>query len=167
MGHSLPLYLVYCSSFSILFKKRTVRHVLVWTMLGQRVWRMLQVLKYKGIYSHLQFCISSWGLAHANTLNLLEKMHKRIIRNMTNSSHLVHTTPLFFKLNLLNINNICNLEIAKYMFQINHATNLQDNQTFRLASHKLYANFTQDFRLKVAYSFLRNGLSLSKNLFFL
>ena len=60
-------------------------------------------------------------------LIFLKKMLKRIIRNMTNSPYLEHTTPLFFKLNLLKINDdllkindICNLEIAKYMFQINH-----------------------------------------------
>ena len=54
---------------------------------------------------------------------------------MTNSPYLEHTSPLFFKLNLLKINDICNLEIAKYMFQINHTMTLLGNQTFRLASH--------------------------------
>ena len=81
----------------------------------------LQTLKavyFSLIYSHLQYCISAWGLAHANALNPLEKLHKRIIRNMTNSPYREHTTPLFFKLNLLKIHDICNLEIAKYMFQI-------------------------------------------------
>ena len=95
----------------------------------------LKFINFSLIYSHSQYCISSWGLAHANTLNPLEKMHQRIIRNMTNSPYLEHTTPLFFKLNLLKINDICNLEIAKYTFQINHTMTSQDNQTFRLASH--------------------------------
>ena len=88
------------------------------------------------IYSHLQYCIFLWELAHAITLNPLEKMHKRIIRNMTNSSFFEHITPFFFKLNSLKINDICNLEIAKYMFQINHIITLRDNQTFCLAFHR-------------------------------
>ena len=85
------------------------------------------------IYSHLQYCISTLGLAHVNALTPLEKLDKRIIRNMTNSSHLEHTTQLFFKLNLLH--DICNLEVAKYMFQIKKKTTPHDNQIFRLASH--------------------------------
>ena len=109
-----------------------------WAVLKLRPYADLQTLKsiyFSLMYSHLQYCISLWGLAHANTLNPLEKMHKRIMRNMTNSPYLQHTTPLFFKLNLLKINDTCNLEIAKYMFQINHTMTLQDNQTFRLAYH--------------------------------
>ena len=35
----------------------------------------LKSIHFSLIYSHLQYCISSWGLAHANTLNPLEKMH--------------------------------------------------------------------------------------------
>ena len=61
-----------------------------------------------------------------------KKLHKRIIRN---SPHLEHTTPLFFKLNLLKIHDICNLEVAKYMFQIKNKTTLHNSQIFRLASH--------------------------------
>ena len=74
-----------------------------WAILKLRPYADLQTFKsiyFSLIYSHFQYCISSWGLAHANTLNPLEKMHKRIIRNMTNSPYLEYSTPLFFKLNL-------------------------------------------------------------------
>ena len=70
-----------------------------------------------------------------NALSPFEKLHKRIIRYMTNSPHLEHTTPLFFKLNLLKMHDIFNLEVTKYMFQIKSKTTLHDSQIFRLASH--------------------------------
>ena len=73
-------------------------------------------------------------LAHANTLNPLEKLHKHIIRNIISSPYLEHTTPLFFKLSLLEIHDICNLEIAKNMFQIKNKMTLYNNQIFCLAT---------------------------------
>ena len=109
-----------------------------WAILKLRQYIDLQTLKavyFSLIYSHLQYCISAWGLAHADALNPLEKLHKRIIRNMTNSPYREHTTPLFFKLNLLKIHDICNLEIAKNMFQIKNKMTQHDSQIFHLATH--------------------------------
>ena len=108
-----------------------------WAILKLRQYVDLLTLKtvyFSLIYLHLQYCISLWGLAHAKALNPLEKLHKRIIRNITSSPYLEHTTPLFFKLNLLKIHNICNLEIAKNMFQIKNKMTLHDNQIFCLAT---------------------------------
>jgi len=36
--------------------------------------------------SHLQYCISTWGMTSKNALHPLEKLHKRIVRIMTKSS---------------------------------------------------------------------------------
>ena len=47
---------------------------------------------------------------------------------------LEHTTPLFFKLNLLKIYDICKLEIVKNMFQIKNKMTLYDDQIFCLAT---------------------------------
>ena len=40
----------------------------------------LKIAYYSLIYFHLQYCISSWGLAAASNLDPLEKMQKRSIR---------------------------------------------------------------------------------------
>ena len=90
-----------------------------WAILKLRNYVYLSALKavyYFFVYSHLQYCISTWGLASKTALVPLEKLHKRIIRYLSQSPYLAHTNPLFFKLNLLKINDICLLEIAKYMF---------------------------------------------------
>ena len=55
------------------------------------------------------------GLACANALDPLEKLHKRIIKNVTQSSYIEDTFLFFFKPNFLKIKDICSLEIAKSM----------------------------------------------------
>ena len=139
-----------------------------WAILKLRQYVDLLTLKtvyFSLIYSHLQYCISSWGLAHANALNPLEKLHKRIIRNITSSPYLEHTTPLFFKLNLLKIHDICNLEIAKNMFQIKNKMTLHDNQIFCLATqmHKHQTRLSS----KNNYFILRKRTDFGKNRFLL
>ena len=126
----------------------------------------LKTVYFSLIYSHLQNCISSWGLAHANALNPLEKLHKRIIRNITSSPYLEHTTPLFFKLNLSKIHDICNLEIAKNMFQTKNKMTLHDNQNFCLATqtHKHYTRLSSKSNTTL---FLGNGQILINNRFLL
>ena len=124
----------------------------------------LKTVYFSFIYSHLQYCISSWGLAHANALNPLEKLHKRIIRNITSSPYLEHTTPLFFKLNLLKIHDICNLEIAKNMFQIKNKMTLHDNQIFCFVT-QMYKRHTR-LSSKNNYYIPRKQTDFGKKSFF-
>ena len=93
-----------------------------WALLKLRNYVDIQTLKtvyYSLIYSHLQCCISTWGVASAGVLDPLYKLQKRIIRIITKSPYKAHTTSLFKKLNMLKINDICKLEIAKKMFCLN------------------------------------------------
>ena len=48
------------------------------------------------IYSHLQYCISSWGTASKSTSAPLFILQKRSIRLLTGSGHQEHTNPLFY-----------------------------------------------------------------------
>ena len=50
------------------------------------------------------------------------KIHKCIIRVITNSLYLSHTNPLFQKLNFLKLKDIVKLEIAKTMFCFNKSS---------------------------------------------
>ena len=82
--------------------------------------------------------MSRLALCCYSTMHFCTLLRKNCIFNQkvqSTSPHLEHTTPLFFKLNLLKIHDICNLEVAKYMFQIKNKTTLHDSQSFRLASH--------------------------------
>lgn len=97
-----------------------------WALLRLRNYVSLSTLKmvyYSLVYSHLQYCITTWGLAAANALDPLEKLHKRIVRIITKSPYQSHTTPLFYRLNLLKLNDICQFELAKCMYKINKNPN--------------------------------------------
>ena len=74
---------------------------------------MLKTVYYSLIYSHIQYCIATWGVVSATALEPLEKMHKRITRITTNGPFRSHTTPIFKELNLLKINDVFQLKIAE------------------------------------------------------
>ena len=60
----------------------------------------LKVVYYNLVYSHLQHCTTTWGLAANNALDPLEKLHERIIRVITKSHYQTHSIPLFHSLDL-------------------------------------------------------------------
>ena len=69
------------------------------------------------------------GLALTTALDPLVRIHKRIIRIITNSSFLSQTNPLFQKLNFLKLKDIVKLEIAKIMFFFNKSSAKNEFQT--------------------------------------
>ena len=72
------------------------------------------------IYSHLQFCISSWGTASKSTLAPLFILQKRSIRMLTESGYQEHTNPLFYRAKCLKLKDIYSLETAKLMYKIHN-----------------------------------------------
>ena len=50
---------------------------------------MLTLQYYALIYSYLQYCVTTWGLASTTALDPLVRIHKRIIRIITNSPFFV------------------------------------------------------------------------------
>ena len=135
-----------------------------WAILKLRNYVYLSALEavyYSFVYSHLQYCISIRGLASRTALDPLEKLHRCIIRNLSKSPYLAYTNPLFFKLNLLKINDVCHLKIAKYMFhQKNkpdslhnlHLTTLIHNHNTRLSSKHNYIMICHTF-LMICHTF--------------
>ena len=89
-----------------------------WALLKLRNYvdiNMQKTVYYSLIYSHVQYCITTWGVASATALESLEKMHKRVIRIITNSSFRSHTTSIFKELNLQKINDVFKLKVAEKM----------------------------------------------------
>ena len=81
------------------------------------------------IYSYLQYCVSTWGLASTTVLDPLVRIHKRIIKIIMNNPLLSHTNHLFQKLNFLKLKDIVKLEIAKTMFCFNKSYGKNEFQT--------------------------------------
>ena len=72
------------------------------------------------IYSHLQYCISSWGTASKSTLAPLFILQKRNIRLLTGSGYGEHTNPLLYRAKCLKLKNIFSLETAKLRYKIHN-----------------------------------------------
>ena len=71
----------------------------------------LKLIYSSSILSHLQFAITSWGLAWERS----SKLKKGAIRIMTNSKYNAHTDRLFEVLKLLKIKDIFDVQRMKFL----------------------------------------------------
>ena len=80
------------------------------------------------VYSHLQYAIGAWGSATTNSLHRLNTIHNKIIKTISWSSFRCHVTPVYSHLNLLKVEDIHQLEIAKLVrnFHSNRMPNTFD-----------------------------------------
>lgn len=65
---------------------------------------------------HILYCNVVWGATHQSHLDPIIKMQKRIVRNITKSEFLAHTSPLFKELKILKFNDINHLETNKVIY---------------------------------------------------
>ena len=107
--------------------KSRIQHVC--SKLSNGSWALLKLRNYVGtttlktvycalIYSYLQYCFSTWGLVSTTALDPLIRIHKRIIRIITNSPFLSHINPLFQKLKFLKQKIFLNLTLQKQCFAL-------------------------------------------------
>ena len=69
----------------------------------------LPILYFSMIYPYLQYCVIVWGLTYPTSIRRIE-----ILDN--NSAFDAHTGPIFKKLGLLKLNDICMLQLGELMF---------------------------------------------------
>ena len=82
-------------------------------------------LYYSLFYPHLIYCIQVWGNASDAHIKPIVTLQKRIIRLITNSGYLEHTTPLFAKTKILKFHDIYNFLIGVHMFKLNLDSRIQ------------------------------------------
>ena len=76
---------------------------------------------YSIVHSHLNYCFSSWVSATASTLMPIDKVNKKkAVRTITFSNVRSHTKPLFYKLQILAVNDVYKFEIRKIMHKISN-----------------------------------------------
>ena len=76
---------------------------------------LLQIY-YALVYTHLQYCVTSWGAAAPSHTKKIITKQKKILRLMTYSSFNSHSDPLFKSLKILKIEDILNLKTAMDMY---------------------------------------------------
>lgn len=82
----------------------------------------LKILYYSLIYPYLFYCCIIWGTASATSLHKLEVLQNRAVRLITRSPYRSSSSPIFKRLNILKLVDICRLQIALFMFRTREST---------------------------------------------
>ena len=95
------------------FLLNTTKHILpVWSK---------RTLYYAQIYSHLSYGIFLWGpMLIASLKKRLFTVQKACVRIITNSTYNATTSPIFKELMLLKLDDIIELELCKFAYQLTH-----------------------------------------------
>ena len=84
--------------------------------------KILTLLYYSLVYSRLQYGITVWGTASATDLHEVKVTQNNIIRTITFSRKFASVTDLYKKLNLLKLDDIYKLQLAKLMNKVEKGT---------------------------------------------
>ena len=79
---------------------------------------ILRTLYYSMVQSRVQYGIILWGSTFLSTSRELEVRLNDIVRTMTGRRKFDHVSPLYQNLSLLKLQDICKLELAKFMYQL-------------------------------------------------
>jgi hypothetical protein len=79
---------------------------------------VLLTLYYTLIFPYLSYCNIIWGYASATLLRQLIVLQKRAVRIITSSPYRSESSPLFRRLHLLKLTDICKLQTALFMYKV-------------------------------------------------
>ena len=77
--------------------------------------KTLLTVYYSMIFPYLQYCITIWGPCSRCNLTFVVSLQKRIIRVTSGAGCRAHSKPLLLQLQVLNLEDIFFVEVAKYM----------------------------------------------------
>ena len=77
---------------------------------------------YAIVYSHLQYAILCWASANQSDLTRINTIHNRILRYVSKSPRRSNITDIYLNMRVLKINDIFELELAKFMFRFHKDT---------------------------------------------
>ena len=136
------------------------------------------------VYPYLSYCSIAWISTYPTNLNCIYLLQKRIMRATAKSDYLAHSTPLFLRLNVLDIFQVSSLHVGKFMykcqnrllpsvflilFQTSSQMHNYNARSFtNLRSHKWPTNikqFTVFFQGPKIWNTLPSSLTFSSSLF--
>ena len=113
--------------------------------------KILKLLYYSLVSSHLSYCNIIWGLTSKSNLNRIHKLQKRVIRIITHSNFLCHSNPLFKQMQILPIHDMISLNIATFMYTVYENVSLpksfEDYFTQNCRIHNYDTRSSNDFHL--------------------
>ena len=92
----------------------------------------LRILYQRLIEPYLTYSCIIWASSEKNThLEVLHKLQKRAVRIILNAQYTAHSKPLFYKLNILNIYDICLSYTVQFTYKsLNHLLPTRYNSYF-------------------------------------
>ena len=84
--------------------------------------------------SHIAYALSVWGAAQNSAMTRLNKLQKKGIRHVCNSTYNAHTSPLFKKEKILKIDDLYKFQCVKIMYK-RLQNRLHHYHTSQLAMH--------------------------------
>ncbi len=76
----------------------------------------LKLIYFSLAYPYIQYCISSWGGACKTTLQPLLVKQKLLVKTILKQSYTSPSSPLFYQLGLLKLQEVYKFQIGKLMF---------------------------------------------------
>ena len=107
-------------------------------------------LYYAFIYPHLNYGILAWGSTIASHMYPLVILQKRLIRILTNSDYLAHTSPLFKDKSLIKIKDIYSTHCLLYLFEV-LKTNKHNTQQYISSIQPSHSHNTRSRNLTMPY----------------
>ena len=123
---------------------------------------VLLILYNTLIVPHLNYGILAWESHHMT----LFKLQKKAIRIITNAKYNAHTDPIFKRLKLLKLPDICTLQKLKFCFKLENNSLpsyfLQGIFIKNAQNHTYNTRRTNDFELpKISHRFSKQGIRFS------
>lgn len=103
--------------------------------------KVLLDLYYALVYPYFLYGNIVWGGTNVQHLRPLQLLQKKIIRLITNSSYLAHTSPLFKQTNVLKLTDLHNYLLCLHMFTLK-----QNNNAIFECVHNHYTRHREDAR---------------------
>ena len=101
--------------------------------------KVLIDLYYSLAYPYLTYGNIVWGGTYSQHLSPLKLIQKKLIRIITSSEYLAHTSPLFKQTNILKLDDLHNFILAQYMYRLKQS----DSDVFD-RQHSYYTRHRND-----------------------
>ena len=106
----------------------------------------LKIIYNSLIYPHLQYGIVFWNNVNKTKFNYIFRLQKKAIRLINKSGKFDHTEPLFKNNKILNLNDIMQMELCKF---VHHDINVANHFNFRPRSdlHSYHTRYASDIQV--------------------
>ena len=113
------------------------------------------------IYPYLTYGMLLWGCSHSTYLRRLNILQKKAIKSVSKLNYNAHTEPLFKKLQILKLKDICTFQLSKnnvfihsYLFTRSPNDDVHSKQTYSFTQNKMPSSAT--YTIQKNYIFIRH-----------